>query len=70
MKLLGFKDFNDMGLFNSPMTMKRAIDNQGFPPGRLVTPNARRWTEDEVTAWIANRPTARKTETRAAAQAA
>jgi hypothetical protein len=70
MKFLDSKDFNEMGLFNSPMTLKRAIDNQGFPPGRLITPNCRRWTVEEVEAWIESRPSARKTDTRAAAQAA
>jgi len=41
MKLLRFPDFIARGLFNSRMTLKRAIDTQGFPPGVLITPNAR-----------------------------
>jgi hypothetical protein len=45
---------------SSRMTLKRLIDNQSFPPGFLITPNARAWIEDEVLQWIANRPAARK----------
>jgi hypothetical protein len=55
------------------MTLKRLIDGQGFPAGRLITPNARAWSEDEVDAWIATRPAARKQsggKSRSAAQPA
>jgi predicted DNA-binding transcriptional regulator AlpA len=60
MRLLRFPDLIARGLFNSRMTLKRAIDTQGFPPGVLITPNARAWSEDEVNAWVASRPAARK----------
>jgi predicted DNA-binding transcriptional regulator AlpA len=60
MRLLRFPDFIARGLFHSRMTLKRAIDTQGFPPGVLITPNARVWGEDEVNAWVASRPAARK----------
>jgi hypothetical protein len=46
MRLLRFPDLIARGLFNSRMTLKRAIDTQGFPPGALITPNARVWSED------------------------
>jgi predicted DNA-binding transcriptional regulator AlpA len=45
------------------MTLKRLIDDRGFPPGILITPNARAWDEGEVDAWIASRPTTRKAAT-------
>jgi predicted DNA-binding transcriptional regulator AlpA len=48
------------GVFNSRMTLWRAIRDHGFPPGILITPNRRAWTEDEVDTWIASRPTAPK----------
>lgn len=64
MKLLRFPDLVAIGVFNSRMTLKRAINSQGFPAGVLLTPNCRVWREDEVDAWIATRPTARKTEAR------
>jgi len=64
MKLIRYTDLVAKGVVNSRMTLKRLIDLQGFPPGRLVTPNSRAWTEDEVDLWIDGRPTARKTAPR------
>jgi hypothetical protein len=61
MKFLRFSDLKDRGIFNSRMTLKRAIDERGFPQGRLLTPGCRAWTEDEVSEWLASRPVARKT---------
>lgn len=61
MRMLRFPDLVARGLFNSRMTLKRAIDSQGFPPGVLITPNSRAWDEAEIDVWIASRPTARKT---------
>ncbi len=66
MKLLRYTDLVAKGVVNSRMTLKRLIDYQGFPPGRLVTPNSRAWDEDEVDQWIEQRPVARKTEMRSA----
>jgi predicted DNA-binding transcriptional regulator AlpA len=60
MRLLRFPDLIARGLFNSRMTLKRAIDTQGFPPGVLLTPNARAWDEAAINAWLASRPAARK----------
>jgi predicted DNA-binding transcriptional regulator AlpA len=60
MKLLRYPDLVAMGVVNSRPTLARMIATQGFPPGRLISPNARAWEEGEVTAWIASRPTARK----------
>lgn len=60
MKLLRFVDLVAMGVFTNRMSLKRAIDNQNFPVGFLVTPNARAWREDEVFDWLATRPTGRK----------
>ncbi|MEJ0094841.1 MAG: AlpA family phage regulatory protein [Methylocella sp.] len=64
MKLIRYTDLVAKGVVNSRMTLKRMIDLQGFPPGRLVTPNSRAWTEAEVDQWIEGRPTARKTDAR------
>jgi predicted DNA-binding transcriptional regulator AlpA len=63
MKLIRYNDLVEKGVVNSRMTLKRLIDAQDFPPGVLVTPNARAWQEEEVDAWIAARPAARKTST-------
>ena len=64
MKLIRYPELVTKGIVNSRMTLKRLIDFQGFPPGVLITPNARAWDEDEVDVWVANRPAARKPSTR------
>jgi predicted DNA-binding transcriptional regulator AlpA len=62
MALIRYPDLVARGVVASRMTLKRLIDTQGFPPGILITPNSRAWDEDEVSTWIASRPTARKTD--------
>jgi predicted DNA-binding transcriptional regulator AlpA len=64
MSLIRYRGLVAKGVVNSRMTLKRIIDSQGFPPGVLITPNARAWNEAEVDAWIASRPAARKASTR------
>ncbi len=64
MRLIRYNDLVARGVVKSRMTLKRLIDFQDFPPGALITPNARAWNEDEVDAWIAARPAARKPSTR------
>jgi predicted DNA-binding transcriptional regulator AlpA len=66
MKLVRYPDLVAKGIVNSRMTLKRLIDSQDFPPGVLITPNARAWDESSVDAWIASRPAARKPSTRKA----
>jgi predicted DNA-binding transcriptional regulator AlpA len=68
--MLRFPDLIARGLFNSRMTLKRAIDTQGFPPGILITPNARAWEEAEVDAWLASRPSGKKIVSQKATSAA
>jgi predicted DNA-binding transcriptional regulator AlpA len=70
MKLIRYNDLVEKGVVNSRMTLKRLIDTQGFPPGVLITPNARAWDEAEVDGWIASRPAARKPSTRKPAESA
>ena len=60
---LRFPDLVAQGIVKSRPTLKRLVDEQGFPPGRLITPNARAWDEAEVDAWLVNRPIARKATT-------
>ena len=64
MRLIRYNDLVAKGVVNSRMTLKRLIDERDFPPGLLITPNARAWNENEVDAWIASRPAARKASTR------
>jgi predicted DNA-binding transcriptional regulator AlpA len=66
MRWIRYPDLVAKGVVNSRMTLKRLIDSQNFPPGVLITPNARAWNEKEVDAWIAARPATRKPSTRKA----
>jgi predicted DNA-binding transcriptional regulator AlpA len=59
-KLLRYSDLVERGFVRSRMTLKRRIDEQDFPPGRLISPNARAWSEKEIERWLATRPTSRK----------
>ena len=36
------------------------IDELGFPPGILLSPNIRAWRLDDVLAWLDARPSERK----------
>ena len=42
-----FADLKGAGLFNSRMTLDRAIARGDFPPGRLLG-NSRIWTDAEI----------------------
>ena len=54
-----FKNLKAAGIVNSRMTVKRLIDSGRLAPGRLISPNVRAWTDEEIVALIANAPTAR-----------
>ncbi len=41
---------------------------QGFPLGRLLGPNTRVWTTDEINAWLATRPVEVSEQSRRRAQ--
>jgi predicted DNA-binding transcriptional regulator AlpA len=59
-KWLRYNDLVAMGIVNSRATLMRLIKSQGFPPGVMITPNARAWEDTKVNAWAAFRPTERK----------
>ena len=56
--LLRFADLKSRGVVANWVTLRRWIDREGFPPGRMVGPNTRAWTEDEIETWLASRPIA------------
>jgi predicted DNA-binding transcriptional regulator AlpA len=60
-KLKAFNRFSDLkaaGLFNSRMTLDRAISRGVFPTGRVLPGgNTRIWTDDEIEAALAKCPT-------------
>jgi len=57
-RLLRFKDLRERGIIRNWPMLKRRITRDGFPPGRMIGPNSRAWTEEEVEAWVKSRPTA------------
>jgi predicted DNA-binding transcriptional regulator AlpA len=56
--LLRFSDLKKRGIISNWPTLHRWIKFEGFPPGMLLGPNSRAWTDDEVAEWIAKRPSA------------
>ncbi len=60
MKLWRYKDLKAAKIVESRMTLKRLVDSGRFATGRLISPNVRAWTDEEVAALIANSPTDRK----------
>jgi predicted DNA-binding transcriptional regulator AlpA len=56
-RLLRFKDLQARGIVNNWPMLKRRIERDGFPVGRMIGPNQRAWTEQEVEKWVESRPT-------------
>jgi len=54
--LLRFRDLKERGVVTSWPQLKSLIENYGFPPGRLTSPQIRTWTEDEIVDWYMSRP--------------
>jgi predicted DNA-binding transcriptional regulator AlpA len=61
-KFLRFRDLKTRGIVNNWTTLRRWIKEGRFPPGRLIGPNTRVWTEEEIERWIASCPTTAKKE--------
>jgi len=55
-----FRDIKASGIAASWTQLSRLIDDEGFPPGIMLSPNIRAWRLDDVQLWLANRPTERK----------
>jgi predicted DNA-binding transcriptional regulator AlpA len=53
---LRFRDLKARNICANHTTLLRWIAREGFPPGRLLGPNTRVWSEEEVNAWLASRP--------------
>jgi predicted DNA-binding transcriptional regulator AlpA len=63
-KFLRFRDLKASGLVDNRTTLQRWIQQQRFPPGRLLGPNVRVWSDTEIFAWLASRPAKRSDFTR------
>jgi hypothetical protein len=54
--LLRFSDLKKRNIVRNYPTLKRWIEEEGFPPGFLLGPNSRAWWQSVVYEWIASRP--------------
>ncbi len=59
-KFLRFDDLRERGVLANRTTLANWTKHEGFPPGRLLSPSCRVWTEDEVERWLASRPATRE----------
>jgi hypothetical protein len=58
-----YRDFGYLkaeGIVRSRAALKGLIEKHDFPPGRLVGPNSRKWTDEEIVGYLASRPTGPK----------
>jgi predicted DNA-binding transcriptional regulator AlpA len=55
-----FPDLKDAGITQNWTHLTRLINEEGFPPGVLLSRNIRAWDVEEVRRWLADRPVARK----------
>jgi predicted DNA-binding transcriptional regulator AlpA len=55
-----YKDLAAAGICDSYRQLYNMIDNGGFPPGMLLSPNVRAWNVADIEDWLSTRPTARK----------
>jgi hypothetical protein len=58
MLLLRYRDLRSRGVVNNRVTLANRIKKDGFPPGRMLGPNERAWTDQEIHDWLASRPVA------------
>jgi len=56
-----FRHLKERGIADSYAQLNRLIENYHFPIGKMLSPNIRSWTEQEVAEWIATRPCDKKT---------
>jgi hypothetical protein len=53
---LRFRDLKERGIAASWVQLSVMVRKYGFPPGRLLTPYQRVWTEEELAEFHASRP--------------
>lgn len=50
-----FADLQARGIIRNREQMRNLVRDQGFPPGWMLSPNARVWDAAEVEAWLQTR---------------
>jgi hypothetical protein len=53
---LRFSDLQARNIVKSWAQLKRLIELYGFPSGRMISPNIRAWTDEEIDAYYASCP--------------
>jgi predicted DNA-binding transcriptional regulator AlpA len=54
--LLRFRDLRARNIVRTWPTLKRRVEKNGFPPGKMTGPNERSWTEEEIDAYLESCP--------------
>jgi hypothetical protein len=55
-----YSDLVDANITHNWPHLLRMINEEGFPPGIMLSRNVRAWTVPSVLDWLSSRPTARK----------
>ena len=55
-QLIRYKHLKDAGVVSSWAQLQHMIENEGFDPGFLLSPNVRAWYAHKVQKWLAERP--------------
>jgi hypothetical protein len=58
MKFQRFADLKASGLVGNWAQLRNLIRDHNFPPGRMLSPNVRAWSDAEIDHWLASRPQA------------
>jgi hypothetical protein len=53
-----FRDLKARGIVENWTQLRKMIEKENFPPGKLLSPSVRAWTDDEIAGWLETRPTA------------
>jgi hypothetical protein len=51
-----FADLKKAGIVSHWSSLRQLVDCEGFPPGILLSPGKRVWTEASIVEWLASRP--------------
>jgi hypothetical protein len=63
---LRYQDLVARGILRNRATLANWIEKCGFPKGRMIGPNSRAWTEEEIDAWLSSRSSENTTQKRGA----
>jgi predicted DNA-binding transcriptional regulator AlpA len=55
-KWLRFPDLKARNIVKSWAQLRRLTEKYEFPRGRMLSPNVRAWTDDEIDEWLESRP--------------